>query len=120
MSFPATYNFNYYRGDTNEFVVRPKNSDGSAFSLTGYSSVYFIATARGAAAGVVQRQGQAVVNTATNIITCTILPNLGVLLTPATYVYDVQIEKTVSGVLSRFTLLTGTVTVTEQVSGAVV
>ena len=120
MAFPATYNFSYYRGDTNEFVIRPKNSDGSAFALSGYTSTFFIATARGAAAGVIQRQGQAVVNTSTNIITCTILPGVGVLLTPGTYVYDVQIEKTVAGVLSRFTLLTGNITVTEQVSGAVV
>ena len=33
MAFPGTYNFNYYRGDTNEFVISPKNSDGTTFQL---------------------------------------------------------------------------------------
>jgi hypothetical protein len=44
MAFPATYNFSYYRGDTNQFVIRPKNSDGSAFDLDGYDADFFIAT----------------------------------------------------------------------------
>ena len=42
MAFPATYNFSYYRGDTNQFVIRPKNSDGSAFDLDGYDADFFI------------------------------------------------------------------------------
>ena len=42
MAFPGTYNFSYYKGDTNEFVIRPKNSSGSAFDLTGYSAGLFI------------------------------------------------------------------------------
>ncbi len=120
MAFPATHNFSYYRGDTNQFVIRPKNSDGSAFDLDGYGADFFIATARGAASSVVQYEAQAIVNDNTNIVTCTILPGVGEDLSPGTYVYDVQIDKTVSGVLSVFTLLTGNITVTEQVSGAVV
>jgi hypothetical protein len=31
MAFPGSYNFNYYRGDTAEFVIRPKTANGSAF-----------------------------------------------------------------------------------------
>lgn len=119
MAFPATYNFSYYRGDTNEFVIRPKNSDGSAFDLDGYDADFFIATARGAATSVVQYEASAVVDDVNNLVTCTIGPLLGEDLAPATYVYDVEINKTVSGVLTRFTLLTGTISVTEQISGAV-
>jgi len=114
MSFPATYNFSYYRGDRNEFVVRPKNSDGSAFSLTGYSADFTIATVRGSTG--TQYEAQAVVSATSNIVTCTILPGVGINLAPATYVYDVQVT---NGASLRYTLLTGSITVTEQVSGAI-
>ena len=116
MAFPATYNFSYYRGDTSEFVIRPKNSDGSAFDLTGYDADFFIATARGAATSVVQYEAQAVVDSANDLVTCTILPGVGEQLAPGTYVYDVQVD---SGASLVYTLLTGTISVTEQVSGAV-
>ena len=43
MAFPGSYNFNYYRGDTAEFVVRPKTANGDAFDLTGFNSDFFIA-----------------------------------------------------------------------------
>jgi hypothetical protein len=114
MAFPATYNFSYYRGDTNQFVIRPKNSDGSAFDLDGYSADFFIATARGAAA--TQYEAQAVVDTVNNLVTCTILPGVGEDLAPGTYVYDVQID---SGASLVYTLLTGNISVTEQVTGAI-
>jgi hypothetical protein len=114
MAFPATYNFSYYRGDRNEFVVRPKNSDGSAFSLTGYSADFTIATVRGSTG--TQYEAQAVVNATSNIVTCTILPGVGITLTPGTYVYDVQID---SGASLIYTLLTGTITVTDHITGAV-
>jgi hypothetical protein len=115
MAFPGTYNFNYYKGDTNQFVIRPKNSDGSAFSLTGYSADYTIATARGSTS-VTQFEAQAVVNATSNIVTCTILPGVGSTLTAGSYVYDVQID---SGASLVYTLLTGTITVTDHITGAV-
>lgn len=116
MAFPATYNFSYYRGDTNQFVIRPKNSDGSAFSLTGYTGQFFIATARGTAGVATRKQAQAVVDTVNNLVTCTILPGVGIQLTPGTYVYDVQVD---SGASLIYTLLTGTITVTDHITGAV-
>ena len=36
MAFPATYDINYYRGDTLEFNIYPKLNDNSAFDLDGY------------------------------------------------------------------------------------
>jgi glycine cleavage system H lipoate-binding protein len=114
MAFPGTYNFSYYKGDTNEFVIRPKNSDGSAFDLTGYTAEYFIATSRGDNP-TYSVEAQAVVNASTDIVTCTILPGVGSTLNAGTYVYDVQVTKDISTI---YTLLTGTITVTEQVTGA--
>lgn len=119
MAFPGTYNFNYYRGDTTEFVVRPKNSNGDAFDLTGYSANFTIANKRGDAVDVVQYEAQAVVNDTTNIVTCTIIPSLGRTLAAGTYVYDVQITDETPNPDVILTILTGTVTVTNDITGAV-
>ena len=113
MAFPGSYNFNYYRGDTAEFVIRPKTANGSAFDLTGFSADFFIATARGE--GQTQYEGQAVVDGSADTVTCTILPGVGRDLSAGTYVYDVQID---NGPTEIYTILTGTITVTDDITGA--
>ena len=115
MAFPGTYNFSYYKGDTNQFVIRPKTSNGGNFDLAGYTADFFIASSRGNNP-TFRVEAQAVVDAGSDIVTCTILPGVGGTLNAGTYVYDVEI---VSGPSLVFTLLTGTITVTEQVSGAV-
>ena len=113
MAFPGTYNFSYYRGDTNQFVVRPKNStDGSAFDLTGYTAGFVVATARGSAG--TKYTMTAPVHASTDIVTCTISPTSGRDLTPGTFVYDVQITNGVQ----IYTLLTGTISVTDDITGS--
>jgi hypothetical protein len=114
MAFPATYNFSYYKADTNEFVIRPKNSDGSSFDLTGFTAEFYIATSRGDNP-TFSVQAQAIVDSTNDIVTCTILPSIGSTLDAGTYVYDVEIS---SGPTVVYTLITGTITVTEQVTGA--
>jgi len=114
MAFPGTYNFNYYRGDTNQFVVRPKNASGSAFDLTGYTAQFVIANRRGSTG--TQYEAQVVVDTANDLLTCTILPGVGRQLSPGTYVYDIQITTGASNIL---TILTGSITVTDDITGAV-
>lgn len=113
MAFPGTYNFSYYKGDTNEFVIRPKNSDGSVFDLTGYTAEFWIAKTRGANPTPPAVEAQA--TTSSSTVTCIILPSVGSTLASGTYVYDVEIT---SGPNTVYTLLTGTITVTDQVSGA--
>jgi hypothetical protein len=114
MAFPGTYNFSYYKGDTNEFVIRPKNSSGSAFDLTGFTAEFFIASARGDNPAF-SVEAQAVVSAVNDTITCTILPGVGSTLDAGSYVYDVQIA---NGASLIFTIITGTISVTEQVTGA--
>jgi hypothetical protein len=114
MAFPGSYNFSYYRGDTNQFVIRPKNASGSSFDLTGYSAQFFIANRRGSTG--TQYEAQAVVDTANDLVTCTILPGVGRSLAAGTYVYDVQIT---TGSANIVTLLTGSITVTDDITGAV-
>lgn len=114
MAFPGTYNFSYYKADTNQFVIRPKTSNGGAFDLTGYSADFFIASSRGNNPSF-RVEAQAVVSEVNDTVTCTILPGVGGTLSAGTFVYDVEIS---NGPSLVFTLLTGTITVTEQVTGA--
>jgi acetolactate synthase regulatory subunit len=120
MAFPGTYNFSYYRGDTYQFVVRPKNANGTTFELDAYSgnAVFTIANRRGS--GAVQVIATATVDAANDIVTCTITPEQGrQLFSGTSYVYDVQITNVTANPDVVFTLLTGSITVTDDVSGAV-
>jgi hypothetical protein len=126
MAFPSTYNFNYYKGDTFEFKIYPKNSNGTAFDLTSYAlsavppgdgAKFTIATARGSAGVTGKVVAQATISLSDNSITCTITPAISTsLLATSSYVYDVEISKG-SGATVH-TLLTGSISVTDQVTGA--
>jgi hypothetical protein len=129
MAFPGTYNFNYYRGDTFEFRIYPKDSSGAAFDLSGYNassgSKFTIAKARGAAgAGVTDKVVcDSVIDSSGGFVECTIAPEDGIGLDPdITYVYDVEISKVVGTSPNQktytYTLLNGSITITDHVSGA--
>lgn len=114
MAFPGTYNFNYYRGDTFTLTLNPKDSTGNAFSLTGYTAAFTIANQRGP--GATQYTGTTSINTSTNTITCTIPAATGRnFAAGTTWVYDVQITNGVA----IYTILTGTLTPTNDITGAV-
>jgi hypothetical protein len=118
MAFPGTYNFSYYRGDTYQFVIRPKNANGTTFALDAYAgnADFTIANVRGSTG--TQISATATVDTANDIITCTISGATGRgLVGGSTYVYDVQINNG-AGVI--FTLLTGSISVTNDITGAIV
>lgn len=112
MSFPATYNFNYYRGDTFEIVVRPKTANGQAFNLDGYSAAYTIANTRGSSA--TQYAATAIVDTTNDYVTCRISEATGRSLEPGNYVYDVEIDNGIQ----VYTIITGTISVTDDITGA--
>lgn len=114
MAFPGTHNISYYQGDTFEFTIRPKAADGSAFALDGYSSKFFIADKRGTGYTVRHEATALILNGA---VVCTITPGIGRQLNAGTtYYYDVEINK--SGGTVVHTLLTGTITVTADITGA--
>jgi hypothetical protein len=114
MAFPGELNINYYKGDTYEFQITPKKNDGTAFSLTGYSVKLSISSTRGSSSII---EGWSEINTNTGIINCAITPGNGAeMISGQTYVYDVEIKKTASPYNLVYTILTGSVSVTEQVS----
>jgi CTP-dependent riboflavin kinase len=128
MAFPGTYNFSYYKGDTYEFKIYPKNSDGTAFDLSSFADTesedncrFFVATERGLA-GVenqIECSAQIVSELSDTYILCTITPGQGASMNAGTsYVYDVEIRKLLGATPYILTLVTGTISVTDQVTGA--
>lgn len=113
MAFPGTYNIAYYRGDTYSFVINPKNSNGSAFNLSGYSGLFAIATTRGDYDAIVG-YGDVTLSASASTVTCEIPSSLASVLSGSSYVYDIQISNSGS---TTYTLLTGTIAVTQDVSG---
>lgn len=115
MAFPATYNVNYYQGDTLNFVIKPKQSTGDVFPVTSstYDAFFRIDTQRGRADGL-GINAQATI--ASNEISCTITPAIGnSLVAGTTYYYDVSIER-IGNPAIKYTLLTGTITVTADIA----
>lgn len=120
MAFPGTFNFSYYKADTYSFIVRPKDSDGSAFILTGYTPEFTIAEARGPAGVSTQIEAFSSIPPGENYIECVIRPTDGTQLDASKdYVYDVEISKSGDDYNFVFTLLTGSISVTDQITGAV-
>jgi len=114
MSFPGSYSFSYYRGDTYAFIVRPKTSSGAQFDLAGYTAILTISSSRGPSPAT-SYTGTAVVNDVDDIVTCTISATVGRNLDPeVSWVYDVQITNGVE----IYTILTGNISSTNDITGA--
>ena len=146
MAFPATYDFNYYKGDTFEFRIYPKKNDGTVFDLSQFyvptnfantpddvtdssapfdSAQFTIANARGASATQIIKCFARVSDDNT-FVQCAIRPGLtegDSLIAGTEYVYDVEVQKPAGALGSGQykviqTLLTGKITITDQVTGA--
>jgi hypothetical protein len=120
MAFPGTYNFNYYRGDTFQFIINPKDASGAPFSLTGFEGEMTIASRRGFDNPTISTDDITVYfgtveKNDTGGLICTIPPTIGRdLVSGIAWQYDVEIVSDTE----VFTLLSGTITVTEDVTGA--
>jgi hypothetical protein len=123
MAFPGTYNISYYKGDTLEFRVYPKDSAGNPFPLSQYVSPagttkFTIAPRRGTLlSGESAVSGYAQISNDQTYILCAITPANGDLLTAGVeYVYDIEIARADANYDFVYTLLTGSISVTEQVT----
>jgi hypothetical protein len=143
MAFPSIYDFNYYKGDTFEFRIYPKKNDGTVFDLSSFyvptnfantpdnvtdttapydSAQFTIATVRGSAGVPIRCFAR--VSDDNTFVQCAIRPAEGNQLVAGTeYVYDVEVRKPAglagSGQYEIVqTLLTGKITITDQVTGA--
>jgi hypothetical protein len=123
MAFPAVFNISYYRGDTYEFRIYPKDASGNQFPLVGYDPIsgvkFTMSTERGADGIGDQIEGYSKISSDGTYIDCAILPLNGIAMDfSLNYVYDVQVFKSGSPYDVVTTLLTGTISVTEQITGA--
>lgn len=119
MAFPGTFNISYYRGDTYEFNVYPKDSSGAVFNMTDYGTATFtIAEQRGSAGSSTAISGTlASISSTKDYVKCVIPPEVGSLMSSGkTYVYDVQIGYDASPYDYVYTLLTGSISVTDDVT----
>ena len=119
MAFPSTYNILYYKGDTLEFRIHPKDSAGNTLDLEPYegNEKFTIAPVRGNPTG--EQTAFARISNDKTYILCAIEPDVGLQLTAGTtYYYDIQIDTTGDDYPYVYTLLTGTITVTEHITGA--
>lgn len=117
MSFPGTYNIGYYYGDTYEFRVFPKNSAGDVFTLENFDTVKFtLAPTRGADLAD-QIPCYAVASSDNTNVLCAIRPEDAENLDPTIqYVYDVEITRATEPYDIVYTLLTGNVTITRDIT----
>lgn len=116
MAFPATYNINYYKGDTFEFLIKPKNSSGNDFVVSDslYTAEFKLAPTRGGPAEETVT-GEATI-LSENSVLCAITPSVSSLLTSTnTYVYDVRITSLIDSDVV-YTLLNGTIKIIESVT----
>jgi hypothetical protein len=118
MAFPGTFNISYYKGDTYEFNVYPKDSSGNPFDLTTYESAIFtLALTRGSAGAESQITGYAQISDDKTHVNCAITPQNAELIDDTKqYVYDVQIAKDASPYDLVYTILTGNITITKEVT----
>lgn len=117
MSFPGTFNIRYYKGDLYQFTIRPKQSTGDPFpiSSTTHDAYFYISTQRGG------NLNQTTVASATieggNVV-ATIFPSVGNTLTAnVPYFYDVSVQGKGSNANQIYTLVTGTLSVTFDITG---
>jgi hypothetical protein len=129
MAFPGTYNIAYYKSDTLEFKIYPKDSSGATFSLasytvpTGEDDVGYFTISNYAGPAQEGKPKTTIYGYSTIVnneyVLCAITPTAGNEMSAGTtYVYDVQISKADSPYNKVYTLLSGSISVTEEVTGA--
>lgn len=97
----------------------PKDASGAAFILTGYTASFTIAESRGSDGVSSQIEAYSNIPSGENYVECVIRPTDGAQLDPdKDYVYDVEISKTGDNFNSVYTVLTGDISITDQVTGA--
>lgn len=108
---PATYDIQYYRGDTYEFYIQPKDIDGMPIDVSTFTTAFLVATARGPAPSASFTCDSTPMG---STIRCVITAAVGATFVGNTvYVYDVQTTDPGSGVVRTY--LTGNIYVTDHV-----
>lgn len=117
MAFPGSYNISYYKGDTYEFRIYPKDASGSPYPLADYLVTFSFSEKRGTEGVATYHEAYSSLHASEGYVSCTIRPSDSTYLNAGTtYVYDVEIYKSGTPYNQVHTILTGNITVTDQVS----
>jgi hypothetical protein len=122
LSFPGTFNIRYYKGDLYQFTIRPKQSTGEPFPISSetHNAFFYISTQRGVSTAQLSNT-PTIVAQATIVggnVLATIPPSVGNTLTAnVPYFYDVSIQGKGSNSNQVYTLVTGTLSVTFDITG---
>lgn len=114
MSFPYEYNFNYYVGDTLQFLLYPKDND-EPMNINNYSALFTVSTSSGNTGIKIFSASCQISASSPYKILCTISPTNGRLLSGASYVYDVEIT---DGIENSYTLVYGTINTQQDITRA--
>lgn len=114
MSFPATYNISYYKGDLYQFVIRPKDSAGDPFPISSstHDAHFYVSTSRGGDSGNTIELTATIIN---GNVSATIQPSDGLGGDALSYFYDVSVQKKTDS-QEIYTLLTGSISVTRDIT----
>lgn len=114
MSFPATYNISYYKGDLYQFVIRPKTSAGDPFPIsdTTHDAYFRVSTSRGGNSGDTFSLTAEIVD---GNVVATINPSDSLGIDAVSYFYDVSVQKKTDAE-EIYTLLTGSISVTKDIT----
>lgn len=119
MSFPGTFNIRYYKGDLYQFTIRPKQSTGEPFPISSstHNAYFYISPQRG---GPINETIIASATIDGGNVVATIFPSVGNTLSAAApYFYDVSIQGKAPNNNQIYTLVTGTLAVTFDITGPV-
>jgi hypothetical protein len=114
MSFPASFNIRYYEGDLYQFVIRPKDSAGDPFPITSatHDAFFYVSTARGGSASATTELTASIVS---GNVVATIEPSDNLGASATSYIYDVSVRSQTNN-QEIYTLLTGTISITRDVT----
>jgi hypothetical protein len=114
MSIPKSYDINYYVGDLYQLVLYPKDESGNQYDLENHTGLLTIATERGNIGSTVV-SASVQMSASPSRMVMTISPENGIILTGASYVYDLEvIDQDKPDEIYSF--LTGTITTQQGVT----
>lgn len=114
MAIPKDYNINYYVGDLYQLVLYPKDEDGNQYDLENHTALFTVSTERGNSdTNVFSASPQ--ISASPSRIVMTLSPENGILLSGASYFYDLEITNQ-SVPQEVYSFLTGTITTQQGVT----
>ena len=90
MAIPKTYDINYYVGDLYQLVLYPKDENGNQYDLENHTGLLTVSTERGNPETTIFTE-TVLMSASPSRMVMSISPENGILLSGASYVYDLEV-----------------------------